>query len=131
MLGDLKAAGYRPRSVKDEMRANLIRKLRTGEDVFPGILGFERTVIPQLQNAILARHDFILLGLRGQAKSRIVRMLPSLLDEWIPYVAGTELYDDPLAPVSRQAREMLIESADATAIEWLHRSERYGEKLAT
>ncbi|MEO0858371.1 MAG: magnesium chelatase [Bacteroidota bacterium] len=131
MLGDLKAAGYRPRSVKDEMRANLIHKLRAGENVFPGILGFERTVIPQLQNAILARHDFILLGLRGQAKSRIVRMLPSLLDEWIPYVAGTELYDDPLAPVSRQAREMLIESADATAIEWLHRSERYGEKLAT
>ncbi|MEM8559456.1 MAG: magnesium chelatase [Bacteroidota bacterium] len=131
MLGDLKAAGYRAVSVKDEMRSNLIRKLQAGEEVFPGILGFERTVIPQLQNAILARHDFILLGLRGQAKSRMVRLLPSLLDEWMPYIAGSELYDDPLAPVSRFGREAIVESGDATAIEWLHRSERYGEKLAT
>lgn len=130
-LGDLKASGYRPRSVKDEVRQNLVRKLKAGDDVFPGILGFDRTVIPQVQNALLGRHDFILLGLRGQAKSRIVRMLPDLLDEWIPEVEGSEIHDDPLAPVSKYARDLVAEKGDDTPVSWLHRSARYGEKLAT
>ena len=130
-LGELRASGYRPRSVKDEVRANLIAKLQAGADVFPGILGFDRTVLPQVQNALLGRHDFILLGLRGQAKSRIVRMLPSLLDEWVPEVAGSEIHDDPLAPVSKFARDLVAEGGDDAPVAWLHRSARYGEKLAT
>ncbi|MEM0961567.1 MAG: sigma 54-interacting transcriptional regulator [Bacteroidota bacterium] len=130
-LGDLKASGYQPRSVKDEVRANLVAKLKAGGDVFPGILGFDRTVIPQVQNALLGRHDFILLGLRGQAKSRIVRMLPDLLDEWVPEVDGSEIHDDPLAPVSKYARDIVHDQGDETPIAWLHRSARYGEKLAT
>ena len=130
-LGDLKASGYRPRSVKDEIRANLIARLQSGDDVFPGILGFDRTVIPQVQNALLGRHDFILLGLRGQAKSRIVRMLPTLLDEWVPEVEGSEIHDDPLDPVSKYARDLIHDQGDETPVSWLHRSARYGEKLAT
>ncbi len=113
------------------MRANLIKKLRDREEVFPGVLGFESTVIPQIQNAILARHNFILLGLRGQAKSRILRQLPRLLDEKIPIVAGSELNDDPFNPISRFAREMVAARGDETPIAWLDRDERYGEKLAT
>ncbi|HYE95078.1 MAG TPA: magnesium chelatase, partial [Rubricoccaceae bacterium] len=119
------------RSVKDELRANLIRKLKAGQDVFPGVLGYEQTVVPQLQHALLARHDFILLGLRGQAKSRILRLLPSLLDEWIPVVAGSEIHDDPFHPVSKYARDLVAQCGDATPVAWLHRAERYGEKLAT
>ncbi|MFN3596172.1 MAG: magnesium chelatase [Rubricoccaceae bacterium] len=130
-LGALRASGYRPRSVKDEVRANLIRKLRAGEDVFPGILGYDRTVIPQVQNALLGRHDLILLGLRGQAKSRLVRLLPTLLDEWVPVVEGADIPDDPLAPVSKFARTLVAEAGDETPVGWLHRSLRYGEKLAT
>ncbi len=130
-LSDLTASGYRPRSVKDEVRANLIAKLKAGEAVFPGILGFDKTVVPQVQNAILGRHDFILLGLRGQAKSRLVRMLPSLLDEWVPEVEGSEIHDDPLAPVSKYARDLVKKCGPSTPIAWVHRSERYGEKLAT
>ena len=130
-LGDLTASGYRPRSVKDEVRANLVRKLKAGEDVFPGILGFDKTVVPQVQNALLGRHDFILLGLRGQAKSRLVRLLPTLLDEWVPEVEGSEIHDDPLAPVSKYARDLVEKCGPATPISWVHRSERYGEKLAT
>ena len=130
-LGALKASGYRARSVKDELRANLIAKLQQREPVFPGILGFDETVIPHVQHAILARHDLILLGLRGQAKSRIVRMLPSLLDEWIPVVDGSEIHDDPFAPVSKYARDLVDEHGGDTPIAWLHRSARYGEKLAT
>ncbi|MDX1420456.1 MAG: magnesium chelatase [Rubricoccaceae bacterium] len=130
-LGQLKAAGYRPRSVKDELRANLIRTLRAGEEVLPGVLGYEQTVLPQLQHALLARHDFILLGLRGQAKSRILRLLPRLLDEWVPEVEGSEIHDDPFHPVSKHARELVAQCGDATPIAWLHRSARYGEKLAT
>ncbi len=130
-LGALKQAGYRPRPVKDEVRENLIRKLRAGEDVFPGILGFDRTVTPHVQNALLARHDLILLGLRGQAKSRIVRMLPTLLDEHLPVVAGSEVHDDPFAPVSKMARDLVAERGDETPIEWVGREARYGEKLAT
>ncbi|QXD17059.1 magnesium chelatase [Rhodocaloribacter litoris] len=130
-LGELKASGYRVLSVKDELRKNLIARLQCGEEVFPGILGFDRTVIPQIQNAILGRHDFILLGLRGQAKSRIIRMIPSLLDEYIPVVAGSELNDNPFAPISKYARDLVAERGDETPIAWLHRSKRYGEKLAT
>ncbi len=130
-LGRLKESGYKTTSIKDELRRNLIRKIQAGESVFPGIMGFDDSVIPEIQNAILARHDFILLGLRGQAKSRLIRMLPGLLDEYIPVVAGTELNDDPFAPVSRKAREMVAEMGDETPIEWLHRSRRFGEKLAT
>ncbi len=130
-LGALKESGYRSRSVKDELRANLIAKLRAGEDVFPGILGYDRSVIPQLQNALLARHDVILLGLRGQAKSRIVRLLTGLMDEWMPVVDGSEVNDDPLAPVSKYARDLVAEHGDETPIAWLSREDRYGEKLAT
>ena len=130
-LGALRATGYAPRSVKDEVRANLIAKLQSGEEVFPGILGFDKTVIPQVQNAILGKHDFILLGLRGQAKSRLVRMLPTLLDEWVPVLEGTEIHDDPLAPISKAGRDMVAEHGDGAPVAWLHRSERYGEKLAT
>ena len=130
-LGALRASGYRPRSVKDELRANLITKLRAGEDVFPGILGFERTVLPQIHNALLARHDLILLGLRGQAKSRIIRLLATLLDEWLPIVEGSEINDDPFAPVSKYARDLVEQHGDDTPIAWIGRHARYGEKLAT
>jgi len=130
-LGDLRDAGYQVRSVKDEMRANLMEKLRAGEDVFPGILGYDQTVIPRLQNAILAKHDIILLGLRGQAKSRIIRMLPRLLDDYIPVIKGTPLNEDPFNPVTKQGRELVEERGDDTPVEWLPRDERYGEKLAT
>ena len=134
-LGALKSSGYyrgsRPESVKDEMRRNLLLRLRRGEEVFPGILGYERSVIPQLKNAILGRHDILLLGLRGQAKSRIIRLLPQLLDEYIPIVAGSELNDDPRKPVSKFARELHKERGDKMPIVWRHRSERYAEKLAT
>ena len=130
-LGELRASGYQPRSVKREMRGNLIRMLRGGEPLLPGILGYDETVLPQIENAVLAGQDIILLGERGQAKSRIARSLVSLLDEWVPEVAGAELHDDPLRPVSPYARALLTEQGDATAITWLHRDQRYGEKLAT
>ncbi len=130
-LGELRTAGYAVDPVKDELRRNLMRKLQGGEEVFPGIIGFDRTVIPQLQNAILGRHDIILLGLRGQAKSRLIRMLPHLLDEFVPVVAGSEINDNPLAPVSKYARDLVSRMRNDTPVAWLHRSERYGEKLAT
>jgi len=130
-LGALKDAGYHVRSVKQEMRSNLMRKLQAGADIFPGIIGYDRTVIPQLQNAILAKHDIILLGLRGQAKSRIIRMLPSLLDEHVPIIKGTPLNESPFNPLTKQGREIVAERGDETPVAWLHRSERYGEKLAT
>lgn len=130
-LGELREAGYRRRSVKDELRENLIQRLRNRETVFQGILGYDQSVIPQIQNAILGKHDIILLGLRGQAKSRILRLLPQLLDEYIPIVAGSELNDDPYDPISKHARDLVADQGDDTPIEWLHREERYGEKLAT
>ncbi len=130
-LGELKASGYRPRSVKDELRQNLIARLKRKKPLFTGIIGFDQTVVPDLQRAILARHNILLLGLRGQAKTRIARQLVELLDEYIPVVAGSELNDDPLQPISRHARELIAERGDDTPIEWLHRSERYVEKLAT
>ncbi len=130
-LGALTSSGYKPRTVKDEMRDNLVLALRRKDDVFAGILGYDESVIPQIHNAILGRHDMILLGLRGQAKSRIIRMLPNLLDEWIPIIEGSDVNDDPLSPISKYGRELQAEHGPETPIGWLHRSERYGEKLAT
>ena len=130
-LGALKATGYRPRSVKDEVRANLVGKLRSHEELFPGIRGYEDTVIPRLVNAILARQDFILLGLRGQAKSRILRQMVGLLDPEIPILAGSEVNDDPLQPISKDGRLLIEEAGDDTPIAWLPREARYVEKLAT
>jgi magnesium chelatase subunit I len=119
------------RSVKDELRHNLIRRLRAGAELFPGILGYEDTVIPQLVNAILARHNFILLGLRGQAKSRLLRSLTGLLDDWLPSVAGCEIHDNPYQPLCRACRELIAEMGEETPIRWLSPEERYVEKLAT
>ncbi|MEL6803756.1 MAG: magnesium chelatase, partial [Bacteroidota bacterium] len=130
-LGELKATGYQPRPIKEELRSNLIQKLRAGEQIFDGIIGFDDTVLPDVQRAILSRHNILLLGLRGQAKTRIARLLVSLLDEYIPVVAGSELNDDPLQPLSRSARDLVAEKGDDTPIEWLHRDQRYIEKLAT
>jgi magnesium chelatase subunit I len=130
-IGELRKTGYRVQPVKEEIRANLIRKLTAGEELFTGIIGYEKTVIPALTNAILAKHDIILLGLRGQAKSRIVRALPSLLDEVVPIIKGSEINDNPYDPVSKYAVDMVRECGDNTPIEWIHRSQRYGEKLAT
>ncbi|GAB2782450.1 magnesium chelatase subunit I [Hymenobacter luteus] len=130
-LGALKQSGYQPRSVKQELRDNLIKKLQSKQDVFPGIYGYEETVIPELQRAILAGHHINLLGLRGQAKTRIARLLVSLLDEYVPVVEGSELNDDPLQPLSVFARNLIAEKGDDTPITWLHRDDRYTEKLAT
>jgi len=130
-LGDLKKSGWESVSVKEEIRKNLIAKIRSGETLFPDILGYDKSVIPQLQHALLAKHDFILLGLRGQAKTRILRQLVTFLDEYMPIVEGSEINDDPFNPVSKQARERIAEEGDSTPIEWVHRSNRYGEKLAT
>jgi magnesium chelatase subunit I len=135
-LGDLKRSPWaeaplRGRSVRDELRSNLLDMLERGETLFPGIVGYEDTILPQLTNALLARHHLILLGLRGQAKSRILRQLTRFLDESIPIVAGSEVNDDPFGPISKFARERLAECGDATAIAWLPREQRYVEKLAT
>ena len=130
-LGELRKSGYRVQPVKDELRNNLIRKLNANEELFPGIIGYEKTVIPAIVNAILAKHDIILLGLRGQAKSRIVRMLPTLLDEYLPVIKGSEINDSPFQPVSKYAVDLVEQCGDATSIEWLQRDQRYGEKLAT
>ena len=130
-LGALKASGYKPTSVKDELRRNLLAHLKSGEPVFPGILGYEDTVFPQLYNAILSRHDVLLLGLRGQGKTRMLRMLAGLLDEYIPAVKGSEIHDDPLAPLSKYSRDLIAEKGDDTPVEWVGREARYNEKLAT
>ncbi len=130
-LGELKASGYRPRSVKNELRQNLIQKLKKKQTVFEGIFGFEDTVLPDIERAVLSRHNIVLLGLRGQAKTRLARMLVQLLDEWMPIVEGSEVNDDPLAPISRYAFDLIAEKGDATPIEWVHRNDRYVEKLAT
>ncbi len=130
-FGELKASGYKSVSVKDELRANLVRKLRAGEKLFRGIVGYDETVIPQLINAILARHNVILLGLRGQAKSRIIRQLTELLDDRIPIIAGSEVNDDPFQPISAYGRQTLAVHGDATRIEWIGRDSRFVEKLAT
>jgi magnesium chelatase subunit I len=130
-LGELKASGYRPRTVKQELRANLMARLATEEPVFPGIVGYEDSVIPALENAVLAGQDIVFLGERGQAKTRLARSLVGLLDEEIPFVEGSELHEDPLAPVTRAVTAQVALQGDATPIEWLPRDRRYGEKLAT
>lgn len=130
-LKQLKDAGYQSRSIKSELRENLIKKLKNKETVFSGIWGYEETVIPDLERAILAGHDINLLGLRGQAKTRLARLMVHLLDEYIPVVEGSELNDDPLQPLSRYAKDKIAELGDNTLIGWLHREERYSEKLAT
>src|SRR6195952_2975546 len=130
-LGQLKRSDYKSRSVKDELRANLISQLKKKEGGFEGIIGFEDTVIPDLQTAILSRHNILLLGLRGQAKTRIARLMVNLLDEYVPYIEGSELYDDPLNPISWFGHNETNTKGDDTPIAWLHRSERYTEKLAT
>jgi magnesium chelatase subunit I len=130
-LRELKASGYASRTIKDELRANLIARLRDRATLFPGIVGYEHTVEPQIVNAILSRHDFILLGLRGQAKTRLLRALVQFLDEWIPAVEGCPLHSDPLQPLTHHARTLLESNGDDTPIEWIPRSARYQEKLAT
>jgi magnesium chelatase subunit I len=130
-LGELKASGYQSKSIKDELRDNLIKHMQAGTTVFEGVHGFENSVIPELERAILSRHNINLLGLRGQAKTRLARLMVNLLDEYIPYVAGSEINDDPLAPISRFAQDLIAAQGDATPIAWLHRSDRFAEKLAT
>lgn len=130
-LWQLKSSGYLPKSIKEEMRDNLIIKLKGKQKIFDSIVGFDDTVLPDIERAVLSGHNIILLGLRGQAKTRIARLLITLLDEYIPVVMGSELNDDPLAPLSRYARDLIAERGDDTPITWLHRSDRYVEKLAT
>ena len=130
-LGELKAAGYQSRSIKDELRWNLRDKISRGEETFNGIWGYEESVIPELERAILSRHNINLLGLRGQAKTRLARLMVNLLDEWIPFVEGSEINDDPLKPISRFSKELIKEKGDKTPISWLHREDRFYEKLAT
>ncbi len=130
-LGELKKAGYTSRPIKDEIRTNLIDFIQKKESPFNTILGYEDTVIPDVERALLSRHNILFLGLRGQAKTRMAREMINLLDEWIPVIAGSEINDDPFAPISFYARNLLEEKGDSTPITWLHRSQRYGEKLAT
>lgn len=130
-IGELRKAGYQIRPVKEEVRSNLIKKLESGATLFPGIIGYEKSVIPAIVNALLARHDLLLLGLRGQAKSRIVRQLPTLLDEFIPAVKGCEINDNPFKPVCKRCADLVRESGDNVEIEWLSRESRFSEKLAT
>lgn len=130
-LSDLKKIGYKSKSIKDELRDNLIQKIKNKETTFEGVHGYENTVIPELERAILSRHNINLLGLRGQAKTRLARLMLNLLDEYIPFVEGSEINDDPFKPISRYAKELLKEKGDDTPISWLHRSDRFAEKLAT
>ncbi|MBT8295091.1 MAG: magnesium chelatase [Gramella sp.] len=130
-LGDLKKAGYQSKSIKDELRDNLKAKIRKGEKAFEGIHGYDFTVIPELERAILSRHNINLLGLRGQAKTRLARLMVNLLDEWIPVIKGSEINDDPLKPISRFAKDLIAENGDDTPVSWIHREERFFEKLAT
>ena len=130
-LGALRMSCYEARTVKQEMRANLIARLQSGDPTFPGIVGFDDTVLPQVERALLAGHDFVLLGERGQGKTRLIRTLAGLLDEWTPIVEGSEVNDDPMAPVSAYGRRIVVELGDDAPVTWRHRSERYGEKLAT
>ncbi len=130
-LGALLAAGYAARPVREEIRVNLLERLRKGASVFEGVLGYDDTVVPAVENALLCGHDLIFLGERGQAKTRMIRQLTGLLDEWVPVIAGTEIPDDPTAPVSARGRALVAEHGDATPVDWLHRDDRYVEKLAT
>src|SRR5688572_11924399 len=130
-LAQLRNSGYTSRSIKEELRDNLIGRLRNKQTVFEGIWGYEETVIPDLERAILAGHDINLLGLRGQAKTRLARLMVNLLDEYVPIIEGSELNDDPFNPISRYAKDKIQELGDNTPIAWMHRDERYTEKLAT
>ncbi len=130
-LGQLKASGWRSVPVKEEIRRNAVARIAAGEPLFEGVMGYEHTVMPQLENALLAGHDVIFLGERGQAKTRMIRSLTGLLDEWMPIVGGSEINDDPYHPVSRHARDLVALHGDDTPITWVHRSDRFGEKLAT
>lgn len=130
-LGELKKSGYTTLSIKDEIRNNLIKKIKARQNPFPGVLGYEDTVIPDTERALLSRHNILFLGLRGQAKTRMARQMTDLLDEYIPFIQGSEINDDPLQPISRYAIDLIAEKGDSTPIDWLHKSERYGEKLAT
>ena len=130
-VGELRTSGWRSRSVKEEVRENAVLRIRSAIPLVDGVLGYDDTVVPQLENALLAGHDIVFLGERGQGKTRIIRSLTALLDEWMPVVAGSEINDDPYHPVSRHARDLVAEHGDATPIEWVHRDARYGEKLAT
>jgi len=130
-IGALRASGYTSKSIKTELRDNLIESLKTGKPTFPEMHGYEATVVPQLERAILSKHNINLLGLRGQGKTRLACMLVNLLDEYIPVVEGSEINDDPFNPISRYAKDLIAEKGDNTPISWLHRSERFFEKLAT
>src|SRR4029078_7151928 len=130
-LGALKKSGYQPKNVKEELRDNLIRKLKNKEITFPHIVGYEETVIPDVERALLSRHNILFLGLRGQAKTRMARQMTELLDEYIPVIEGSDINDDPFNPITKYARDLIASKGDDTPISWLHRSERYGEKLAT
>ncbi|WP_432824257.1 sigma 54-interacting transcriptional regulator [Dactylosporangium sp. CA-092794] len=130
-VGELRASGHRFRTVKQELRENLLARLRSGEPRFPGIVGYDDTVLPELERAILAGHDLVLLGERGQGKTRVIRGLVSLLDEWTPVIAGSELNEHPFEPITPASRRLAAEAGDALPVDWLHRSLRYGEKLAT
>src|SRR5215203_3003444 len=130
-LGELKESGYKPKSIKEEIRANLIKKLQNKQETFTGIIGYEDSVIPDVERALLSKHNILFLGLRGQAKTRMARQMTELLDEHIPIISGSEINDDPLNPISRFAKELIFEKGDDAPIEWVHRSQRYGEKLAT
>src|SRR5215216_5749159 len=130
-LGELRDSGYGSRRTKAELRENLVKRLRSGTIAFPGIVGFDETVLPELESAVLAGHDLVLLGERGQGKTRLMRTVAGLLDEWSPKVAGCEIHDDPYAPVCLRCRGLAVEMGDELPIEWRHRDERYAEKLAT
>jgi magnesium chelatase subunit I len=130
-LGELKRSGYCPRTIKEELRQNLITKLKTKENTFPGIVGYEDSVIPDVERAILSKHNILFLGLRGQAKTRMARLMTELLDEYIPCISGSDINDDPLKPISKYALDQIAAHGDETPIHWIHRSDRYGEKLAT
>ena len=130
-IGELKESGYQPKSIKEEIRRNLIKKLQNKQETFNGIIGYEDSVIPDVERALLSKHNILFLGLRGQAKTRMARQMTDLLDEYIPIVTGSDINDDPLKPVSKFAKDLIREKGDDTPIEWVHRSQRYGEKLAT
>src|SRR3984893_5285178 len=130
-LGELKKAGYKRRTVKEEIRENLIWKLQNKENTFPGIVGYDDSVIPDTERALLSRHNILFLGLRGQAKTRMARQIIELLDEYIPFVSGSEINDDPFAPISKFSRELIRQKGDDTPISWLIRNDRYSEKMAT
>ncbi|MFN2456726.1 MAG: magnesium chelatase [Chitinophagaceae bacterium] len=128
---ELKEAGYKPQSIKEELRQNLIKKLKQKEETFSGIIGYEDSVIPDVERALLSKHNILFLGLRGQAKTRMARQITDLLDEYVPIITGSEINDDPLHPISKHAKDIIAEKGDSTPVEWLHRNQRYGEKLAT